>query len=64
MAVGDHALAVAALQVSTRVRALLQPVPRTRPSRAVLIAAIGILAFSAGVVGLAHVNNMIELAQF
>lgn len=56
-------LAVAALQVSTRVRALLEPAPRFRLSRTALIAAVAATALAAGLTGLAHVNDLIELAQ-
>jgi Zn-dependent protease with chaperone function len=58
------ALAVAALQVSTRVRALLGPPPRFRISHTVLITAVAAMALAAGLFGLAHVNDLIELAQF
>lgn len=57
------ALAVAALQVSARVRALLEPAPRLRATRAMLIAAVAAAALAAGVLALTHVNGLIEIAQ-
>lgn len=59
----NGALAVAALQVTTRVHALLQPAPRSRASRTASIAAVALMALTAGVFGMAHVNDLIEMAQ-
>jgi hypothetical protein len=57
------ALAVAALQVSSRVQALLAPAPRLRATRALLITAIATATLAAGVLAIAHVNSLIEIAQ-
>lgn len=54
----------ATLQVSTRVRALLGPEQPSRTLRFALIALVAAIVLATGVAGLAHVDNIIEAAQF
>ena len=58
------ALAAASLQVSTRVQALLDPPRPSRVSRILLLSGVSVIVLAAGIIGLAHTNNLIEAAQF
>ena len=59
-----NVLAVAALRVSTRVNALLEPARPSRTGRMLAVAAVSAVVLGAGVFGLAHVNDLIEAAQY
>ena len=58
------ALAAASLQVSTRVQALFDPPRPSRVSRILLLSGVSVIVLAAGIIGLAHTNDLIEMAQF
>lgn len=57
------ALAAAALVVTTRVRALLEPPKPSHTARTLAIAAVSVAVLAAGLCSLVYVNDVIEIAQ-
>ncbi len=58
--VGLSALGGGAYQVASRVQALLEPAPRSRPVRVVGLFAAALLVLTVGVASLAHIHEAIE----